>query len=214
MPTGGDAEDEAVRIARLEGANGRAQLVLAADIINSFMDAERPFALRPSLILQLQGIAVEGLVRNPGQWRISQVGITKSSHQPPGPHLVSALVQEMCDYVNDNWHEKTALHLAAYVMWRLNWIHPFEDGNGRTSRALSYIVLCSHIKVLLPGTPSIPQQIQENRTAYFRALEQADEALRTTGEIDISLMEETLKGMLATQLLSVIDKADGGVTAS
>lgn len=210
MPAGGDAEDEAARIARLEGENGRAQLLLAADIISTFLDAERPFALRPSLILQLQRVAVGGLVRNPGQWRNSQVGITKSTHQPPGPHLVSALVQEMCDYVNDNWHEKTALHLAAYVMWRLNWIHPFEDGNGRTSRAVSYIILCSALKMLLPGSPSIPEQIQENRSAYFHALEAADGACLETGGVDISEMEALLKGMLATQLLSVIEKADGG----
>lgn len=120
----------------------------------------------------------------------------------------------MCDYVNEKFHEKTALHLAAYVMWRLNWIHPFEDGNGRTSRAVSYIVLCAHIKALLPGIPSIPQQIEENRAAYFQALEAADEAWRMADEIDVSDMEETLKSMLATQLLSVIDKADGGNRAS
>jgi hypothetical protein len=113
----------------------------------------------------------------------------RKAPMPPGPHLVEHLVQEMCDYVNENFHEKTALHLAAYVMWRLNWIHPFSDGNGRTSRAVSYIVLCSHVKILLPGTSSIPQQIEENRAAYFRALEAADEALRETDEIDISVME-------------------------
>jgi Fic family protein len=47
----------------------------------------------------------------------------------------------MCDYVNDQWSVRTALHLAAYVMWRLNWIHPFTDGNGRTSRISSYVIL-------------------------------------------------------------------------
>lgn len=207
-------DDEAGYISKLEADNGVRQAVLADEIIKYFLEPERPFTLSPSLILQLQRVAVDGILANPGEWRTSQVGITKSIHQPPGPHLVSALVQEMCDYVNNNFHEKTALHLAAYVMWRLNWIHPFADGNGRTSRAVSYIVLCAHVKALLPGTPSIPQQIQEKRSAYFHALEQADEALRQTGEIDISLMEETLKGMLATQLLSVINKADGGANTS
>lgn len=207
-------DDEAGYISKLEADNGVRQAVLADEIIKYFLEPERPFTLSPSLILQLQRVAVDGILTNPGEWRTSQVGITKSIHQPPGPHLVSALVQEMCDYVNNNFHEKTALHLAAYVMWRLNWIHPFADGNGRTRRAVSYIVLCAHVKALLPGTPSIPQQIQENRSAYFHALEQADEALRQTGEIDISLMEETLKGMLATQLLSVINKADGGANTS
>lgn len=148
-------DKEAGHIAKLEADNSVKQAGLATEIINYFLEPDRPFALRPSHIKQLQSIAVNGLVTNPGQWRNGPVGITKSAHVPPGPHLVEHLVQEMCDYVNDNFHEKTALHLAAYVMWRLNWIHPFSDGNGRTSRAASYIVLCSHIKVLLPGTPSI-----------------------------------------------------------
>ena len=30
---------------------------------------------------------------------------------------------------NDNWDDSTPVHLASYVMWRLNWIHPFTDGN-------------------------------------------------------------------------------------
>lgn len=136
-------DDEAGYISKLEADNGVRQAVLADEIIKYFLEPERPFTLSPSLILQLQRVAVDGILANPGEWRTSQVGITKSIHQPPDPHLVSALVQEMCDYVNNNFHEKTALHLAAYVMWRLNWIHPFADGNGRTSRAVSYCAVCA-----------------------------------------------------------------------
>lgn len=198
----------------MESDNSVRQAALADAIIKTYLDPERPFALRPSLILQLQSVAVDGLITNPGQWRSSQVGITKSAHTPPGPHLVEALVQEMCDYVNDNWHEKTALHLAAYIMWRLNWIHPFADGNGRTSRAASYIVLCANLRLLLPGSPAIPQQIQENRTIYFHALEAADAAWKMTGNIDVSVMENLLTGMLAAQLLSVIEKAGGDTHTS
>jgi Fic family protein len=136
------------------------------------------------------------------------VNITKSKHVPPGAHLARFLVQEMCDYVNDNWHERTAFHLSAYVMWRLNWIHPFEDGNGRASRTVSYVVLLAKLNTLLPGVPTIVQQIQDDRTTYFRALEHADE-IELSGSIDVSEMESVIKGMLATQLLSVIQEADG-----
>ena len=65
------------------------------------------------------------MVTEPGKWRSGPVNISKSKHKPPASHLVPSLIQEMCDYVNDNFHEQTPLHLAAYVMWRLNWIHPF-----------------------------------------------------------------------------------------
>jgi Fic family protein len=48
-------------------------------------------------------------------------------------------VQSLCEYINDNW--QSTVHLAAYVLWKMNWIHPFADGNGRTARAVSYVVL-------------------------------------------------------------------------
>jgi Fic family protein len=142
--------DKAKTLAELEVENGLRQFDLAIDIIETFLEPDRPFALRPSVIQRLQSIAVQGIEPYPGEWRKGPARITKSKHIPPDAHLVGFLVQEMCDYVNDNLHEKTAFHLAAYVMWRLNWIHPFADGNGRTSRVTSYIVLCAALNALLP----------------------------------------------------------------
>jgi Fic family protein len=196
-------------IARLETENGFRQIAQGIEIIKYYLEPNRPFALRPGLILELQQIAVEGLVANPGQWRRTTVQIEKSAHQPPAAHLVENLVREMCDYVNDNRHTKTAFYLAAYVMWRHNWIHPFEDGNGRTSRVLSYIVLSLCVGYVLPGSPTIPEQIQGDRSGYFKSLEDADAAWLAGGEVDVGSMEKLLTGMLAKQLLSVIDDVSG-----
>ncbi len=197
-------------IARLEAANGFKQLSLGVEIIRYYLEPNRPFALRPGLMLDLQKVAVAGLVPRPGEWRRTNVAISKSAHQPPPPHLVESLVTEMCDYVNDNLHTRTAFHLSAYVMWRHNWIHPFEDGNGRTSRVLSYIVLSLCVGYVLPGTPTIPEQIQGDRSGYFRALEAADVAWKEKNTTEVDEMEQLLTGMLARQLLSVIDGAGGG----
>ncbi len=108
----------------------------------------------------------------------------------------------MCEYVNDNWG-KSPLHLASFVMWKLNWIHPFSGGNGRTSRAVSYLILCVRLGGKLPGTDSIPDQIVANRQPYYSALDAADEAW-TKGLIDVSAMEKLLAHMLAVQLSSVL----------
>jgi Fic family protein len=206
---GGDATGvpaAEIQKAELEAANGLRQFDLAMDMVRSFLEPERPFNLRPSHLQQLHKVALEGLISDPGQWRATPVAISRSAHKPPAPHLVGALVQEMCDYVNDCWHEKSAFFLSAYVMWRLNWIHPFEDGNGRTSRILSYIVLCLRLGYELPGAPVIPDQIQADRTSYFRALEAADAGPAADQPPELSVMEELIKGLLATQLLSVIEK--------
>ena len=117
-------------------------------------------------------------------------------------------MRESKDYINDNWHEKTAFYLAAYAMWRLNWIHPFSDGNGRTARALSYVILCLRLGYVIPGSPSIPAQIEQDKSHYIVALEKADESVKN-GEVDLSEMEAMIRYMLARQLLSVIEAAGG-----
>jgi Fic family protein len=93
-------------------------------------------------------------------------------------------------------------------MWRLNWIHPFADGNGRTSRILSYIVLCIRAEALFPGTPTIPDQIVENRHPYFEALDAADEAWKSA-QLDLSKMEALLESLLANQLMKAFEHAGG-----
>jgi Fic family protein len=93
-------------------------------------------------------------------------------------------------------------------MWRLNWIHPFADGNGRTSRIVSYVVLSVKSGFILPGTPTIPDQIVNDRSGYFAALDAADAAYRD-GRLDVTQMEELLGGMLARQLAAFYESTGG-----
>lgn len=99
---------------------------------------------------------------------------------------------------------------VSYILWRLNWIHPFADGNGRTSRAVSYLVLSVRTGYRLPGRPMIPEQIVANRTPYFEALEVADDAV-TVGRFDLTAMEALIERLLAARLLSVIRQAGGTI---
>lgn len=166
------------------------------------------FKLRPSLVLALHREALAGISMYAGNFRPAGVEIEGSKHEPPGAHLVPEHIEGMCDYINENWEASTPLHLAAYIMWRLNWIHPFADGNGRTSRILSYVVLSIRAGVVLPGTPTIPDQIVDNRSPYFDALDAADKAWKA-GRIDLSKMEELLGALLAQQLASFYQSAGG-----
>lgn len=194
--------------AEAEAKNGLRQFDAAIEIIDYFLDAERPFRLRPSQVLHLQRIALERISAYAGNYRPGDVEIEQSEHQPPPAHRVAELVEDMCDYVNAHWETASAVHLAAYVMWRLNWIHPFADGNGRTSRAVSYVVLCVRLGYRLPGSRTIPLQISENRGAYFNALDKAD-AAAARGELDVSEMERLMEQLLAEQLYSVLEDARG-----
>lgn len=194
--------------AKAEARNGLRQFDATIEIIDYFLDPERPFRLRPSQILHLQRIALEGISAYAGNYRPGDVEIKNSKHEPPPAHCVAALVEDMCDYVNEHWETASAVHLAAYVMWRLNWIHPFADGNGRTSRAVSYIVLSVRLDYRIPGSRTIPLQISEDRRPYFDALDSADDEA-AEGRLDVSKMEQLIESLLAEQLYSVIEDARG-----
>lgn len=193
--------------AEAEARNGLRQFDAGRAMIHAALE-RGSFKLRFSHILGLHREALAGISSYAGNTRPAGVAIEGSKHEPPGAHLVAELVEDLCEYVNDHWTEKTAIHLAAYVMWRLNWIHPFADGNGRTSRISSYVVLCIRLGADLPGLPTIPDQITENRAPYFDALDAADAAWRD-GRIDLSKMEELLSDMLARQLHGVYQQAGG-----
>lgn len=193
--------DEAEK-ARKEARNGILQFDHVTRLIEEFLDPERPFKLRPSTLLALNRTALDGINAYAGNYRPGAVKIGGSKHVPPGAHLVPELIEELCDYVNDHWRDKSPIHLAAYVMWRLNWIHPFADGNGRTARAVSYLVLCIKSGMRLPGRKTIPDQIASNKQPYYDALESADEAAKG-GALDLTRLERHLSDLLAAQLVEV-----------
>ena len=170
-------------------------------------DAERPFRLRSSIILQLNQAALEGLHPLAGTFRNTPVKIVGSGHKPPEAAFVAEEVEHLCEYVNKNW-DRSALHLAAFVLWKLNWIHPFVDGNGRTARVVSYVVLSIKLDSLLPGTPTIPEQIAGDKRPYYDGLERADHVF-VAGNIDVGDIERLLDSMLAKQLLNAAKQASG-----
>lgn len=195
---------------RQEALNGLRQFDTVIKMVETFLDPQRqPFKFRPSHLLHLHREALAGISLYAGNWRPSEIEIGGSKHKPPGAFEVPDKVEELCDYINEKWKEKSPLHLAAYVMWRLNWIHPFTDGNGRTSRAAAYMILCIKLGYVLPGKKTIPDQIAENKTPYYKALEAADIACND-GKIDLSAMKELLSSMLAKQLYEVHEDAKLG----
>jgi Fic family protein len=68
---------------------------------------------------------------------------------------------------------------AAYILWRLNWIHPFAEGNGRTARAVAYLVLSVQFGRELPGEITLVERMSQRKRDYWHALEAADRAWAT-----------------------------------
>lgn len=193
--------------AAAESLNGLRQYDRAVQIVLEAVE-RGSFKLRLSMILSLHREALQGLSSYAGNFRPGAVEILGSRHEPVGAHRVAELVEAMCDYVNEHWADATPIHLAAYVMWRLNWIHPFADGNGRTSRASSFVVLSAKLEGILPGTPTFPELIVDHRAAYEDALDAADDAWKA-GRLDVSRMETLLESLIAQQLSRVYELAGG-----
>ena len=190
------------QVALREAENGLRQFDrLVVMIETAVVPAAPPFRLRPSTLMELNRIAVDGLMSGAGAYRHGPIGISGTSHEPPPPEEVPEHVDTMCEYVLEHW-DATPIHLASYIMWRLNWIHPFNDGNGRTSRAVSYLVLCARLGLRLPGTPTIPERIAADKSPYYSALDHADAAWKA-GRVDVSAMETLVSASLAAQLVAI-----------
>lgn len=196
-----------VEAAQVESENALKQFDEAMLELSAWLRSNET-RLRLSLLLKLHRTLMQRLSEYAGVFRPESVKIKGSRHKPPPADQVPALVEDMCDYVNQNWKTKSAVHLAAYILWKINWIHPFTDGNGRTARIMSYFVLCARAGARLPGEFTIPEQIAANKRPYYAALEAADKK-QLKSQINVEEMEALISAHLANQLLEFYRTASG-----
>jgi Fic family protein len=187
----------------LESRNGLLQFDEIRRLAHDAFAAGR-FALTTSTIVSLHELATRGIYSDAGRFRTGEVTISGTAHVPPPASEVRAHVDDMVSYVNDSW-DKRPLHLCAYLMWRCNWIHPFFDGNGRTTRALSYLVFLAKLGYEPGGTPTFVDMIASDRRPYYAALDDADAAWKM-GALDVSSMETLVAELLTKQLAGLLSR--------
>ena len=88
----------------------------------------------------------------------------RDRHTPPSPNEMYSQVKDF--YADLTWkgRELNQIELAAWTHAEFVRIHPFPDGNGRTSRLLM------NYQLMANGFPAI-SIAKENRLEYFNALE-------------------------------------------
>jgi Fic family protein len=158
---------------------------------------QRPF-LSEHVIKALNFQAITCLHAHAGQYRPCAIHITNSPHQPPDFYRVAALMEDFVNSVNRAWENTDAVILSAFVLWRLNWIHPFINGNGRSARAAAYYVLCLKLGGLLPGEITLPELLKRDRPDYVAALRAADDSF-AAGVLDLSQLHSLIQKLLAEQ---------------
>jgi Fic family protein len=164
------------------------------------------FLLSENLIKDLHRVAMHELPASPGEYRQNEVAINGALHRPPNWYEVTGLMSNLCSYINGSWKSRDLIHLAAFSMWQVNFIHPFRNGNGRVSRAVAYLVMCAKFGKLLPAENSVVKQIVDNRKPYYDALACADACARSgrafhecTEELEL-LLTDMLKQQLKDSL--------------
>jgi Fic family protein len=142
--------------------------------------------------------AVSNISQFGGRYREEPIYV--GNHLPPHFREVPNLMDRFFSVIHENWDLlDNPTVLPAYALWRLNWIHPFVEGNGRTARAACYYLLCLKNGALLPGSKIVPERIREDRTPYYAALRAADVAWEQ-GHFDVSQLAKYLSGLLVLQL--------------
>jgi Fic family protein len=188
--------------------------------------------LTPALVLELHRILTEGTLDDPtaagrlqtvADERIAVVDAQDGSviHAPPPAEQLPERLQALCDFANQGDDESESfIHPVVRAILLHFWLaydHPFEDGNGRTARALFYwymrargywLVEYLSISRILRRAPSqysrafLLTETDEGDTTYF-LLHQLQVIERAVRELHVYLarkvgevrdLEQRLKG--------------------
>lgn len=180
----------------LEISNGNRQYDFLRSIVAASIDVGRPF-LSQHIIKALNFHAITCLHTNAGEYRPCPV--TVGDYIPPEHYRVQALMDDFVNKVNREWKEADPIMLSAFVLWRLNNIHPFINGNGRTARAASYFVLCVKAGGWLKGQPILPELLRRERDRYVAALKAIDQSA-VSGNLELSPLQVLITTLLNEQL--------------
>jgi Fic family protein len=101
---------------------------------------------------------------NAGIYRNVNVTISGAEHVPPDALQVAGAMQSFIDWYRSEGVSLHPVERAARVHADFVKIHPFTDGNGRTSRLLM------NLELMKSGFPSVVLPV-ERRLDYYEALE-------------------------------------------
>lgn len=138
----------------------------AIDYIEDF--AKNSIEISERTIKEIHALVLHGINReNAGRYRSVPVMISGSTHVPPQPYLLEKQMEDFIIKFQEMEAEKThPVLIAAFLHDELVRIHPFIDGNGRTSRLLMnlYLLRNGYTLVALKGG-------NDEKISYYKALE-------------------------------------------
>ncbi|MFC1524419.1 Fic family protein [Thermodesulfobacteriota bacterium] len=140
----------------------------ALEYLYDIIATESPDLLTERVIRELNGIVMRNIDQEwAGRYRNSNVIIGGAAHTPSEAFEVPRLMQELVGWSNTQGRDLHPVEQAAVFHLRFVHIHPFFDGNGRTSR------LAMNVFLLQAGFPLVVI-LKNDRRRYYRLLSEAD----------------------------------------
>jgi len=158
-----------------------------------------PFSIKD--LLKAHGLLMSGLVERSGNFRNTQVGILKGtyvSHIAPGFDRVPGLMTDLFQYIKKD--PDIDIIKSCVFHYEMEFIHPFEDGNGRIGRFWQTRLLM-RVNPIFEFVP-VEKVIRENQEKYYKALEASDSAGESTKFIEFML------ATINTSLRETIDETN------
>jgi len=179
----------------------------AFGFVSEYLDSGAP--ITEGLIREIHKRLVEGVrggAATPGQYRKVQNYVVNSAtgqtvYTPPPAQDVPALMNEMVAWLSRTGQVHPIL-MSGIAQFQLVHIHPFLDGNGRTSRLLSTLCLYREgydFKRLF----TISEYYDRDRTSFYRAIQSVREH-----QMDMSGWLEYFTKGLSIQLTEVKQRGE------
>ena len=147
----------------------------AMDFISKYLGKDDPVS--EGIVRELHKILVRGVRgenADPGNYRKIQNYVVNSRtreviYTPPGALDVPHLMREFVEWINKA-EDVSPILVAGIAQFQFVYIHPFIDGNGRTARLLSTLILYKtgyDFKRLF----TISEYYDKDRPAYYQAIQ-------------------------------------------
>lgn len=123
-------------------------------------------------LLDAHKIMMKGLLDSAGHYHTGNVGVMKRErviHVAPQADRVPTLMRNLFEWLKKNDHHP--LVTSAIFHYELEFIHPFEDGNGRLGRLWQTLILFNW-NPLFAVIP-VESMVYEKQQDYYEALSQS-----------------------------------------
>ncbi len=174
-----------------------------------------PFFYSENILKRIHQLVVEKIITSnqAGKWRQLQVVLenTKTGEtvfRPPASVEVPFLIKEFFEWLNHP--ESRPLHpiiRAAVTHYMLVAIHPFIEGNGRSARAVSTLILMVE-GYNIKGLFSLEEYFDRNANDYYTTLQKVSAQKKNLIEKDLTVWIEFFSRALSIELGRIRQKVE------